>query len=66
MTPMKLFLLVIGLTLILEGFLPFFLPAAFKRMVEEISKTDPKIIRIVGLVAIVAGLMLMYLAKELL
>ena len=65
MIPMKLFLLVIGLTLILEGLLPFFLPAAYRRMVSEIARTDPRIIRYAGLAAIIGGLILMYLSKEL-
>ncbi len=65
-TSMKLFLLVIGLTLILEGFLPFFMPALYRRMINEIGKTETKIIRYGGFAAILLGLILMYFSKELL
>jgi len=62
---MKLFVMVIGFTILLEGMMPFFLPDAYLKMLKEISRTRPRTIRIAGFAAILTGLVILYLAREL-
>lgn len=61
---MKLFLLVVGFTILVEGLLPFFLPGVYRRMLAEIATSDPKIIRYAGFAAILAGIIILFLTKE--
>lgn len=61
---MKLFVMVVGFTILLEGILPFFAPKVYRTMVMEIAATKPVVLRLVGLGAILAGLLILYSAKE--
>ncbi|RLE16046.1 MAG: DUF2065 domain-containing protein [Acidobacteria bacterium] len=63
---MKLFLLVVGFTLLMEGIMPFFLPETYRKMIRQIATTKPTTLRQVGLAAILVGLIILYVAKELL
>lgn len=59
----KLFIFALGFTILLEGLLPFFFPNAYKRFLKEVSETDPEILRLFGFLAIIAGLVILYLTK---
>ena len=63
---MKLFLLVIGFTLLVEGIMPFFLPETYRKAIRQIASTKPGTLRQVGLAVILTGLVILYIAKELL
>jgi uncharacterized protein len=53
-----------ALYLVLEGLLPFFNPAAAKRLMERLAKTDASLLRIGGLVSVIAGLVLLWMARN--
>ncbi len=63
---MKLFLLVVGFTLLIEGLMPFFLPETYRNIVRQIAVTKPVTLRQIGLGVIIVGLVILYIAKELL
>ena len=63
---MKLFLMVLGFTILIEGCMPFFAPELYKRLAEQISKTDENILRFLGLTAIIIGLLILLYAKGML
>lgn len=63
---MKLFLLVVGFTLLVEGIMPFFLPETYRKAIRQIAITKPATLRQVGFAAILVGLIILYIAKELL
>lgn len=59
---MELLLTVVGLLLVVEG-IPWFLsPRRFKALLASIAETDEFILRVAGLVAMLFGLLLVYLA----
>lgn len=51
-----------ALMLVLEGIFPFLSPGRFKDVLQSILQTDEHHIRVVGLVSMVAGVVLLYLA----
>lgn len=51
-----------ALMLVLEGMFPFLSPARFKDVLQSILQTDERHIRVVGLVSMMAGVVLLYLA----
>lgn len=53
-------LLAIGLCFIVEGLLPFFSPAAWKRLFEQLASLDEGQIRFIGLLCLSAGLLLLW------
>jgi uncharacterized protein len=53
-----------ALYLVLEGLLPFFNPAAAKRLMEKLAQTDATLLRIGGLVSVIAGLVLLWVARN--
>ncbi|NOZ14274.1 MAG: DUF2065 domain-containing protein [Acidobacteria bacterium] len=63
---MKLFLLVVGFTLLIEGLMPFFLPETYRKIIRRIAATKPAALRQIGLGVIIAGMIILYIAKELL
>ncbi len=63
---MKLFLLVVGFTLLIEGMMPFFLPETYRNVIRQIAITKPATIRQVGLAVLLIGLIILYIAKEIL
>ena len=63
---MKLFLLVVGFTLLMEGIMPFFLPETYRKAIRQVAVTKAATLRQVGLAAILVGLIILYVAKELL
>ncbi|MFI4889426.1 MAG: DUF2065 domain-containing protein [Steroidobacterales bacterium] len=53
-----------ALYLVLEGLLPFFNPAAAKRLMEKLAQTEPSQLRLGGLVSVIAGLALLWVARN--
>lgn len=56
-------LLAIALMLIMEGLLPFLVPAAWRQAFRKLTEMSDGQIRFVGLSCMIAGLMLLYLAN---
>lgn len=57
-------LTVIGLILILEGLPYFAFPQIFKRWIVKVLELEEGALRIYGLVSMLAGLLLVYLARR--
>ncbi len=53
-----------ALYLVLEGLLPFLNPAAAKRLMMKLAQTDATLLRIGGLVSVIAGLVLLWVARN--
>ncbi len=58
--------MVLGFTILIEGCMPFFVPKLYKRLTKEISQTDENLLRVLGFIAIIIGLLIMYFAKGML
>ena len=52
-----------ALYLIIEGMIPFIGPARFRRTVEQISRLNDNNLRVVGLIAMGAGLLLLFIVR---
>ena len=48
-----------ALLLIIEGLLPMIAPAAWQRVMQELSNGNPKIIRVGGIISMLAGAVLL-------
>jgi uncharacterized protein len=53
-----------ALYLVLEGILPFLSPAVAKRLMARLSQTEPAQLRWGGLISIVVGLALLWMARN--
>ena len=53
-----------ALYLVLEGILPFANPAAAQRLMAKLAKTAPSQLRWGGLISIIAGLALLWMARN--
>ena len=53
-----------ALYLVLEGILPFVNPAAAQRVMMKLAKTEPSHLRWGGLISMVAGLALLWVARN--
>ena len=53
-----------ALYLVLEGILPFVNPAAFQRLMLRLAKLEPAQLRWGGLISMVAGLALLWMARN--
>ncbi|MGL4185076.1 MAG: DUF2065 domain-containing protein [Thiotrichaceae bacterium] len=51
----------LALVMIIEGLLPFASPSRLKQTYAEIAKIPDKILRIVGLLSVIAGILLLFL-----
>jgi uncharacterized protein len=60
---MKLFLMVIGMVFIIEGFPYFISPEKWKVAVTFILHVDNRTLRIIGLGMMAVGILLIYLGK---
>mgnify|MGYP003151707822 FL=1 len=49
------------LLLIIEGIIPFLYPDRWRRLLETVSTTDDKMLRLVGLFSMLLGLGILYL-----
>ena len=62
---MKLFLMVIGMVFVIEGF-PFFIsPGKWKEAISYILEMDSRTLRIVGFGMMAFGILLIYIGKDL-
>ncbi|HET7396501.1 MAG TPA: DUF2065 domain-containing protein [Gammaproteobacteria bacterium] len=53
----------LGLVLVIEGVLPFMNPRGFKRTLATVCQAEDRVLRIAGFVSMLAGLVLLYLAR---
>lgn len=53
-----------ALYLVLEGILPFLNPSATQRLMAKLAQTDTKQLRWGGLISMVAGLALLWMARN--
>jgi uncharacterized protein YjeT (DUF2065 family) len=53
-----------ALYLVIEGVLPFVNPAAAQRLMAKLANTDPRQLRWGGLISMVAGLALLWMARN--
>ncbi|HXI78555.1 MAG TPA: DUF2065 domain-containing protein [Steroidobacteraceae bacterium] len=53
-----------ALYLVLEGILPFVNPAATQRLMAKLAKTEPTQLRWGGLISMVVGLALLWMARN--
>ncbi len=53
-----------ALYLVLEGILPFLNPAAAQRLMAKLAQTDSRQLRWGGLISMVAGLFLLWMARS--
>ncbi|HKU69490.1 MAG TPA: DUF2065 domain-containing protein [Burkholderiales bacterium] len=53
-----------ALMLIIEGFLPFLLPAVWRETFRRLTEMSDGQIRFIGLTSMVAGLLLLYIARH--
>ena len=49
----------LALVLIIEGLLPLLAPAAWQKAMQEISRYNPRVIRIGGIISMLAGAVLL-------
>ena len=49
----------LALVLIIEGLLPLLAPAAWQRAMQELSKYNPRVIRIGGIISMLTGAILL-------
>jgi uncharacterized protein YjeT (DUF2065 family) len=54
----------VSLYLVIEGMIPFVNPAGFRRAVSHIAQLGDNNLRVAGLVAMVAGLTLLYFVRQ--
>ena len=57
---LELFLLGIGLLLLFEGLLYFFLARNLKKLLDQLATVDPQKIKTISLIMIIIGLCLIY------
>lgn len=57
------FLSAVGLMLVLEGILPFLNPRAFRRSLAVVVRADERVLRVVGLLSMLAGVALLYIVR---
>ena len=60
---MNEFLAAIALMLVIEGILPFLSPSGLRAVMLQMARMDDRALRITGLVSMICGLILLYLAK---
>jgi len=53
-----------SLYLILEGMIPFVSPKRFRRTVEQIAKLGDNNVRVAGLLAMAAGLLMLFIVRS--
>lgn len=57
------FLSAVGLMLVMEGIMPFLNPRAFRRALAAVVQVDDRVLRIVGLLSMLAGAGLLYFMR---
>ena len=56
----------IGLMLVIEGIMPFINPRSFKHALAAVIQANDRVLRIAGLASMIVGVILLYLARNLL
>jgi uncharacterized protein YjeT (DUF2065 family) len=54
----------LGIMLVLEGVMPFLSPRGFRRTLAAMTQSDDRTLRIAGLASMLAGVLLLYLARS--
>ena len=54
----------LALYLVLEGLIPFFSPAGFRRFVQSMSDLSDSAFRGIGLSSMIGGLLMLYLVRH--
>jgi uncharacterized protein YjeT (DUF2065 family) len=54
----------VGLMLVIEGIMPFLNPRSFKQTLSAVTQTNDRVLRIAGLASMIAGVVLLYLARR--
>ena len=57
------FLSAVGLMLVMEGIMPFLDPRTFRRTLAAVAQADDRVLRIVGLLSMLAGAGLIYFVR---
>ncbi len=55
----------LGLMLVIEGILPFLNPRSFRQALAAVTQANDRVLRIAGLASMIAGVILLYLARNL-
>jgi uncharacterized protein len=53
----------LALVLVLEGLIPFFSPRGYKEMVQQMATMSELMLRVTGLVLMIAGLLVLFLVR---
>lgn len=53
----------VGLMLVIEGVMPFINPRGFKHTLSAVTQANDRVLRIAGLASMIAGIVLLYLAR---
>ncbi len=53
----------VALLLIFEGMMPFVNPQTLRKLLETLSSMDDRVIRLMGLTSMIAGVLLLYLVR---
>ncbi len=64
MCPMKYLLSLIGVVLVLEALPYVAFPEAMQNWLKQLSEMDPAVLRVLGLLAMGAGLLLCYITQR--
>ena len=54
----------VALLLVIEGMLPFIKPSRYKQLVAQIVRLSDNQLRVFGLTAMIAGLLLLFIARS--
>ncbi|MCK4608223.1 MAG: DUF2065 domain-containing protein [Gammaproteobacteria bacterium] len=60
----KIFFVAVALLLVMEGITPFLSPKRCRRMMQAISQCSDRALRIMGFVAMVLGVVIMYVVHN--
>lgn len=60
----SIFITALGLLLVFEGILPFLSPHFWRKMMQQMVAQNDRILRVIGLVSMLVGLLLVCLARE--
>ncbi|HSC48018.1 MAG TPA: DUF2065 domain-containing protein [Gammaproteobacteria bacterium] len=58
------FLSAVALMLVMEGMLPFLSPRNFRRSLTAVTQVNDRVLRIAGLVSMLAGVLLLYIVRS--
>jgi len=58
------FITAVALLLVIEGMLPFVRPSRYKQLVAQIVRLSDNQLRVIGLAAMIAGLVLLFIVRS--